>query len=107
MAAYNYKRDFKIKYSLCGHTYSTSIENLFSASVDQVAKIIEQSDNIYNISALKELLHRKGLNMRFEWIILAKLRVHQCRELVMIDILLRTMRKVVNEEIKIKSKIQH
>lgn len=50
-------------------------------------------------------MHRKGLNMRFEWIILAKLRVHACRELVMIDILLRTMRKVVNEEIKIKSKI--
>lgn len=50
-------------------------------------------------------MHRKGLNMRFEWIVLAKLRINQFREIVMIDILLRTMRKIVNEETKLKSKV--
>jgi len=50
-------------------------------------------------------MHRKGLNLRFEWIVLAKLRVNQYRELVMVDILIRVMRRIINEEIKIKSKI--
>ncbi len=50
-------------------------------------------------------MHRKGLNMRFLWVVLAKLRVNFYRELVMVDILLRTMRKIVNEEVKLKSKI--
>jgi len=70
-----------------------------------VARVIEQSDNIYNREALKELMHRKGLNLRFEWIVLVKLRLIQAREIVMVDILIRTMRKIINEEIKIKSKV--
>ena len=76
VAGYNFKKDFKIQYSLNGHTYSTNLESLFSASIDQVAKIVEQSDTIYNVKSLKELMHRKGLNMRFEWIVLAKLRIN-------------------------------
>ena len=74
------------------HTYSTNIESLFAASVEQVASVIEQSDNIYNQQSLKELFHRKGLNLRFEWVVLTKLRQNSLRELVMIDILLRVMR---------------
>ncbi len=34
VAGYNFKKDFKLKYSMIGHNYSTSLENLFSASVD-------------------------------------------------------------------------
>lgn len=48
-------------------------------------------------------MHRKGLNMRFAWLILVKQRFHKTRYLVMIDILMRVMRKIVNEEVKIKS----
>jgi hypothetical protein len=70
-----------------------------------VTKIIEQSDNIYNSQSLKELMHRKGLNMRFLWIVLAKLRVNQYRDMIMIDILIRVMRRIINEEIKLKSKV--
>ena len=83
------------------HTYSTNIESLFAVSVEQVASVIEQSDNIYNQQSLKELFHRKGLNLRFEWVVLTKLRQNSLRELVMIDILLRVMRRIVNEEIKL------
>jgi len=49
-------------------------------------------------------MHRKGLNMRFAWVMLTKLSYHQNRELVMIDILLRVLRKIVNEVVKRKSK---
>jgi hypothetical protein len=34
VAAYNFKKDFKVKYSMTSHTYSTNIESLFSASID-------------------------------------------------------------------------
>lgn len=107
VSAYNYKKDFKVQYSMINHTYSSNIETLFSVSVEQVVKIIEQSDNVYNSQTLKELLHRKGLNIRFLWIILSKLRMNFFRDMVMIDILLRVMRKIVNEEVKIKSKVQN
>jgi len=50
-------------------------------------------------------MHRKGLNMRFAWVVLSKLRLQFSRELVMTNILLRVLRKVVNEEIKIKSQM--
>lgn len=48
-------------------------------------------------------MHRKGLNMRFSWLVLSKLRSNQARELVMADILLRVMRKIVNEDLKARS----
>lgn len=54
--------------------------------------------------ALKDLLHRKGLNMRFAWAVLAKTRHQFSRDLVMTDILIRVIRKIVNEELKIKCK---
>ena len=50
-------------------------------------------------------MHRKGLNLRFLWIILAKLRINHYRDMIMIEILLRVMRKILNEEIKLKSKV--
>ena len=50
-------------------------------------------------------MHRKGLNMRFEWVVLSKLRINHFREMVMIDILLRVMRKIINEEVKLKSTV--
>ena len=34
ISAYNYKKDFRVQYSLVNHTYSTNIESLFAASVD-------------------------------------------------------------------------
>jgi len=107
VTAYNYKKEFKVQYSLINHTYSTNLESFYSASIDQVAKIIESSDNIYNNATLKELLKRKGLNHRFLWPILAKLRVHHFRDFVMIDILIRVMRRIINEEIKLKSRTHH
>lgn len=41
--------------------------------------------------------------MRFAWVVLAKLRYHSLRELLMMEILIRVMRKIINEEVKCKS----
>lgn len=76
---------------------------MFAASIDSVVLTLETSDKYQNTLSFKELMHRKGLNMRFEWFVLAKLRQIPQRELVMCDILLRVMRKIINEEVKLKS----
>lgn len=42
--------------------------------MEEVAKTLEQNyDRFTNVKALKELMHRHGLNMRFMWILLTKL----------------------------------
>lgn len=97
-----YSHELKLQYSLCNHSFSTSVETMFTASIEHVARIVEDSDKIYSQRCLKELMHRKGLNMRFAWPLLAKVRFHKSRQLVMVTILLRVMRKIVNEEVKLK-----
>ena len=57
---------------------------------------------MFNTKVLGELLHRKGLNIRFEWLLLCKLKNNFHRDIVKIDIIVRVMRKVINEEMKIK-----
>jgi len=79
---------------------------MLAVGVEQVARVIEMSDNIYNREAFRELMHRKGLNLRFAWAVLVKLRLQKAREMVMTDLLLRVLRKVVNEEVKIRAKVQ-
>lgn len=79
---------------------------MFQLSLDHVAKILETSDRISNIDALKSLMHRKGLNLRFMWILLTKLKLKSARDLVMAAILVRIMRKIVNEEVKLGSVIR-
>jgi hypothetical protein len=76
---------------------------MLDMSLNQVAKILDYSDKINNIAALKDLMHRKGLNMRFGWLLLSKVKLIFSRELIMIDLLCRVMRKVINEEIKLKT----
>jgi hypothetical protein len=105
IVAHNSSSEFKLKYPLINHAYTCSIEQIFSTTIEQVAKIIENTDTIQNIQSLKDLLHRKGLNLRFEWILLSKLKSGFHRELVMIHILLRTMKKIINEEIKLKAQV--
>jgi hypothetical protein len=71
--------------------------------LDQVVQVLEKSDKIFNIQSLRDLIHRKGLNLRICWALLPKLRWNQARELVMIEILMKVMRKIVNEEIRHRS----
>jgi hypothetical protein len=107
VSAYNYRKDFKLKYSMNNHTISTNIETLYGACIEQVSKVLDMSDTIFTSASLKDLLHRKGLNHRFLWALLPKLKLKFSRELVMISILVRVIRRVVNEEIKLKSRVVH
>jgi len=92
-----------LKYALINHSYDCSIEQIFMTTVSQVAKIMDNTDTIFNIQSLKDLLHRKGLNLRFEWLLLLKVKSQWNRELVMIHILLRVLKKIINEEVKLKA----
>ena len=71
-----------------------------------MAKILEQTDRVNNIDALKSLMQRKGLSMRFLWVLLTKVKLKQARDLIMAAIIVRTMRRIVNEEVKIGSTIK-
>jgi hypothetical protein len=70
-----YMPGFKIQMSMSQHTYSSGIEAMFQMQLDSIAKIMENSDKIYSITAFKELMHRKGLNLRFSWILLGKVKL--------------------------------
>jgi hypothetical protein len=54
---------------------------------------------VLNIASLKELMHRKGLNIRFLWLLLPKLTLRKARDLVMISIIIRVMKKVVYKKV--------
>ena len=101
-----YKRGFKVLFSLTQHSYANGIETMFQLSLEHVAKILDSSDRVTNLDALKDLMHRKGLNIRFLWILLTKVKLKQSRDMIMAAILIRTMRKIVNEEVKIGSCIK-
>ena len=82
---------------MINHGYSFPSESMFMESIQQVVEIIENSDTISNIQSLKELFGRKGLNLRFQWILLSKLKSEFHRELTMIHILMRVIKKIVFE----------
>ena len=101
-----FTRGFKVLFSLTQHTYANGIDTMFLLSIEQVAKIMETSDRVTNIDTLKDLMHRKGLNLRFLWVLLTKVKLKFSRDLIMIAILIRVMRRIVNEEVKIGSSIK-
>lgn len=105
VVAHNSATEFKLKYALINHTYSASVEQIYMQVISQVVRVLEDTDAISNIQALKDLLHRKGLNLRFEWLLLSKVKSNFHRELIMIHILVRTMKKIINEEVKIKAQV--
>ena len=96
-------KGFKVQYSLTQRTYANGIDSMFQLSLNHIASILDNSDRVSNIDALKSLMHRKGLNLRFLWVLLTKVRLKFSRDLVMVAILVRTMRRIVNEEIKLGS----
>lgn len=53
---------------------------------------------------MKEFLHRHGLNIRFLWLLLPKLSLKKSRDLVMICIVLRIMKKIVSSKVVSKCK---
>jgi alpha-tubulin suppressor-like RCC1 family protein len=85
----NYKR-FPV-YNLEGK----NLINVLRKNIRDCMGILETSEDICNVNSLKELLHRKGLNYRHEWIIYSKCRNEKTQTLVESDLLARAVWKVV------------
>lgn len=103
--AHNSSTEFKLKYPLISDAHDGPLEPVYMQTILMVARVLEDTDSIFSIQALKDLLHRKGLNLRFEWLLLTKVKSTFHRELIMIHILVRTMKKIINEEVKIKAQV--
>jgi len=67
-------------------------------SLDDVFEILEKTDQIFNFRGLKDLFHKKGLNMRFEWIIYLRLKNPRAKILVGSDILARCIKRTMNDK---------
>jgi len=74
-------------------------------SIDAIVDQIENTDNIINFTSLKELFHRKGVNMRLEWIVYARLHRERTKALVGCDILARCIKKMLDDKTSKKFKI--
>ena len=105
LLAHNSATEFKLKYSLIGHKHDDPLELIFAQSIQKVTRALEDTDTVFSAHALKEMMHRKGLNLRFQWLLLAKVRSQPHRELLMIHILVRCMKKIIAEEVKLKALI--
>lgn len=67
-----------------------------SKSIGQVCSYLENTDKIHNFNTLKEVFHKKGVNMRFEWIVFAKIRRRDMKERLGVDILVRTLKRILD-----------
>ena len=84
----NYKR-FPV-YNLQG----SSLIQILRKNIKECLGTLETSEDINNTNSLKELLHRKGLNYRHEWIIYSKCRSERAQILLECDLLARAVWKL-------------
>ena len=66
-------------------------------SLEYVINQLETTDTVMNFEALKELFHKKGLNMRFEWIVYLKVKNKRAKDLLGADILARCLKRMFND----------
>jgi len=69
-----------------------------SKSLEYIIDYLENTDNVINFASLKELFHRKGVNMRLEWIVYVKLKRERVKTLVGADILVRCLKKMLDSK---------
>ena len=67
-------------------------------SIESIIDQLDNTDYICNFQGLKELFHRKGVNMRFEWIVWIKLKTQRARVMVGADIIARCIKRMLNEK---------
>ena len=99
------KQSFKQGYSLRDEKALADyfISNL-SKSIDYVVEYLDKTDTIVNFAGLKELFHRKGLNMRFGWIVFMKLQRQRVKAMLGADILARCVKKAIQDKTSRKHK---
>ncbi len=74
------------------------LTNNIGRSIDYIVDQLENTDNIINFASLKELFHRKGINMRLEWIVFIKVKNERARALLAADILARCVKKMFDDK---------
>ena len=67
-------------------------------SIESIIEQLDNTDYISNFAGLKELFHRKGVNMRFEWIVWIKLKTQRAKVMVGADIIARCIKRMLNEK---------
>ena len=65
-------------------------------SINQVCNYLENTDKIHNFNTLKDVFHKKGVNMRFEWVVFAKIRRRDMKERLGVDILVRGLKRLLD-----------
>jgi hypothetical protein len=100
------ERGFKLLPAATMVSYPQGVECVFKTALDSVAKLLNSNhERVPNVAALKELMHRKGLNMRFLWLLMTKVTLKKARALIMVSLLLRVVKKSVYEKIAQKCRI--
>ena len=94
-----YLEGAKLKYAFISprdaHTHKRELYRAFSRSLLSVKAELDTRDLVLNSAALKELLHRRGLNLRYLWVLLVLLQTPKARLLVANELLARAVKKVV------------
>jgi alpha-tubulin suppressor-like RCC1 family protein len=67
-----------------------------SKSLEYVIEQLEAADSTINFAGMKDLFHSKGVNMRYEWIVYSKLTRAKAKAMVGVDIVVRTLKKMLN-----------
>eukprot|EP01022_Parablepharisma_sp_SALTPOND_P011884 TRINITY_DN1513_c0_g1_i1.p1 TRINITY_DN1513_c0_g1~~TRINITY_DN1513_c0_g1_i1.p1 ORF type:complete len:1386 (+),score=114.51 TRINITY_DN1513_c0_g1_i1:1826-5983(+) len=92
-----YKGDTLIK---CRYYRTRPIE---STKLDNAVAELNAAEYQYTFPALKELFHKHGVSMRYEWLVLEKMEKTKNKDVVKVDVLIRGVRKVVGITMKGKS----
>lgn len=64
-------------------------------SIDAICTDLKKSDKIASFNCLKDTFHRRGVNMRFAWLVYARVTRKSMREFLGIDLLVRCIKKML------------
>jgi alpha-tubulin suppressor-like RCC1 family protein len=94
--------DVAVSVQFQGPSYSRGLQlsryeltESLNMSVKDCMSVLEHYDTVTNHSSLNELIRRKGLSSRHEWLLLSKLRDQRACDLIRTDLLARAVRKLV------------
>lgn len=70
--------------------------NSLCKSLDLVCVELKKTDKIVNFNVLRNVFHRKGVNMRFAWLVYARVSRKSIKEILGVEILVRCIKKMLN-----------
>lgn len=73
-------------------------------SVDRLCIELNKTDKITSFNYLRDFFHRRGINMRFGWLVYARVNRKCIKEYIGIDILVRSLKKILNSVTSKKAK---